>query len=131
MCFALTELFRATLAKHARAIEGMLGDKEPRVRRAAVLTLGKLELAALAEHADAILGRLKDSDPEVRLAAVKTLGRLEPTVLWQHNEAIASMTKHSDEKVREFVLGVNGAFYAPNGPGYEAAMLDFEALRCA
>ena len=47
------------------------------VRKAAVLTLGKLEAATLGQHASAIVAKLEDSNLKVRGATVETLFTLQ------------------------------------------------------
>ena len=82
-----------------------LEDSSASVRKAAMLTLGKLESAALLspQHTEvlkqAVLGevaKLEDSDEDVREAAVETLGVLESAVLAQHAAAIVAKLEHSD-----------------------------------
>lgn len=77
---SVRELLALTLARAGRpegigALEGLLADAEPRVRRAAAFALGELGEDGFRDGAQALLGALGDSDREVGRLAVEALAK--------------------------------------------------------
>jgi len=113
----------AALTKIAE-IAALLQDKDERVRRAALKTLGKI--GDVARHAAEIAHLLKDSYPHVQLAAVETLGKLGDAAA-PHAAAteatVKSLLQHEAWRVRLAAvetLVAPGAAAAPYAEAVEA-----------
>jgi len=116
-----------TLAQHAAVIVARLEDSEWVVRKAAVQTLGKLDLADLAQHEQAIAKAAKeDKNTEVQDAARVVMHKLEPAA--GHTDAVVARLEDSDCDVREAAVETLGklepAALAQHGAALAARLED-------
>ena len=84
-----------------------LEAEEWHVRRAAVVSVGKLDAAGVAECAEALLRLVDDADPDVRRTALHVIEeRVDPATLAAHADAMLLRLGSPDAGVRGAALAV-------------------------
>jgi len=114
-------------AGHMDAVAAKLEDSNEYVRRAAVETLGKLDLADLAQHQQALAKAAKeDKDYDVQIAARVVMHKLEPAA--GHMDAVVAKLEHSYWGVRnaavEALSKLDSAALAQHGAALVAKLED-------